>query len=85
MNNLGDSSFLTDFISICRQGEQWHELRVKLTSGITSRKILLAFIPSLNEICDDFVELIRRKRDANGCVKDFQDLANTVGLESKSF
>ncbi|XP_038119818.1 ecdysone 20-monooxygenase isoform X2 [Culex quinquefasciatus] len=63
------------------QGEQWHELRVKLTSGITSRKILLAFIPSLNEICDDFVELIRRKRDANGCVKDFQDLANTVGLE----
>ncbi|XP_055635576.1 ecdysone 20-monooxygenase isoform X2 [Toxorhynchites rutilus septentrionalis] len=63
------------------QGVQWHELRVKLTSGITSRKVLQSFIPSLNEICQDFIELIRRKRDENNCVKDFQDIANTVGLE----
>ncbi|XP_058821921.1 ecdysone 20-monooxygenase isoform X1 [Topomyia yanbarensis] len=63
------------------QGEQWHEMRVKLTSGITSRKVLQAFIPSLNVICDDFIDLLRRRRDDNNCVKDFQDVANTVGLE----
>ncbi|XP_053697347.1 ecdysone 20-monooxygenase [Sabethes cyaneus] len=63
------------------QGEQWHEMRVKLTTSITSRKVLQAFVPTLNQICDEFVELIRRKRDENQCVKDFQDVANTVGLE----
>lgn len=57
-------------------------MRVKLTSGIMSRKLLQAFIPTLNEIADEFVTLIRQKRDSNDCVKDFQDIANTVGLES---
>ncbi|EAT37005.2 AAEL010946-PA [Aedes aegypti] len=71
----------TGIVNTNRQGEQWHELRVKLTSGIMSRKLLQAFIPTLNEIADEFVTLIRQKRDSNDCVKDFQDIANTVGLE----
>ena len=57
-------------------------MRIKLTSSITSRKILQAFIPTLNDICDDFIHLIREKRDENGCVKNFQDLANSFGLEA---
>ncbi|XP_058060587.1 ecdysone 20-monooxygenase [Anopheles bellator] len=63
------------------QGEKWHELRMKLTSGITSRRILQSFIPSVNDICDDFVDLVRRQRAEDGTIRNFQDIANSVGLE----
>uniref|UniRef100_A0A182MPH0 Cytochrome P450 n=1 Tax=Anopheles culicifacies TaxID=139723 RepID=A0A182MPH0_9DIPT len=63
------------------QGEKWHELRTKLTTGITSRRILQSFIPSVNEICDDFVELVRHQRAEDGTIRNFQDIANSVGLE----
>ncbi|XP_055614215.1 ecdysone 20-monooxygenase [Uranotaenia lowii] len=63
------------------QGPQWHDHRVKLTSAIMSRKILQAFLPTMNQICDEFVELIRNKRDANGDIRDFQDYTNTFALE----
>ncbi|XP_035783806.1 ecdysone 20-monooxygenase-like isoform X1 [Anopheles albimanus] len=63
------------------QGEKWHELRLKLTSGITSRRILQSFIPSVNDICDDFVDLVRRQREEDGTIRNFQDIANSVGLE----
>lgn len=67
------------------QGEEWYHLRSKLTGGITSRKLLWSFLPTLNVICDDFIELIRHKRDENGVVHNFQDMANLMGLESKYF
>ncbi|XP_041766362.1 ecdysone 20-monooxygenase isoform X1 [Anopheles merus] len=63
------------------QGAKWHELRAKLTTGITSRRVLQAFIPSVNEICDDFVDLVRRQRADDGTIRNFQDIANSVGLE----
>ncbi|XP_053680031.1 ecdysone 20-monooxygenase [Anopheles nili] len=63
------------------QGEKWHELRMKLTTGISSRRILQSFIPSVNEICDDFVDLLRRQRATDGTIRNFQDIANSVGLE----
>lgn len=73
---------IDDFFS--RQGEEWYHLRAKLTGGITSRKTLLAFLPTLNEICDDFIELIKYKRDENNIVTNFQEFANLMGLEGKT-
>lgn len=66
-----------------RQGETWHNLRTKLTSQITSPRVLQAFLPSLNAICDDFIDLLRQKRDpATNVVENFQNIVNFFGLEA---
>lgn len=65
------------------QGLGWNHLRSKLTPAITSPRVLQAFLPALNEICDDFVELLRVKRcPLTQVVTDFQDVANLMGLEA---
>jgi len=58
-------------------------LRTKLTPFITSPKTLAMFLPILNTICDDFIDLIKYKRDTDNTVNNFQDLANLMGLEGK--
>lgn len=46
--------------------------------------MLQAFLPALNEICDDFVELLRLKRcPRTQIVDNFQDVANLMGLEGE--
>lgn len=66
-----------------RQGETWHHLRTKLTSQITSPRVLHAFLPTLNTICDDFIELLKAKRDpTTNMVENFQDVVNLLGLEA---
>lgn len=60
---------------------EWYHLRTKLTPNLTSRKVLIALIPALNEICDDLVELIKFKRDKNQLINNFEDIANSFGLE----
>ena len=42
-------------------------------------------MPSLNNICDDFVELLKMKRNNNDVVDNFQDVANLMGLEGIFF
>ncbi|XP_055907958.1 ecdysone 20-monooxygenase [Eupeodes corollae] len=65
------------------QGPTWQRLRSALTSHITSPKILQNFLPSLNSVCDDFIELIRHRRNPNTWeVKNFEDIANLMGLEA---
>lgn len=64
-----------------RQGTEWYHLRTKLTPNLTSRKVLNALIPALNEICDDLVELIKFKRDKDQLINNFEDIANSFGLE----
>lgn len=51
------------------QGEQWAFLRAKLTPKLQSRKSLIAFYPTLNQICDDFIDCIRKRRNENNIVK----------------
>lgn len=66
-----------------RQGPTWHKLRSSLTSHITSPKILQSFLPTLNCVCDDFIELLRHKRNsATFEVEHFEDIANLMGLEA---
>lgn len=68
---------------IFRQGEIWHNLRTKLTSQITSPRVLQTFLPSLNHICDDFIDLLRVKRDPKtNTIENFQNIVNLFGLEA---
>lgn len=64
------------------QGEQWHNLRSKLTPHITSPRTVRAILPTLNAICDDFVEMLKLKRSNDCVVENFQDYANLMGLEA---
>lgn len=65
------------------QGEAWHNLRSKLTQNITSPRVLQAFLPALNRICDDFIDLLRTKRDPKtNIVENFQNIVNLFGLEA---
>ncbi|CAO1416173.1 unnamed protein product [Diamesa serratosioi] len=64
------------------QGEQWAFLRAKLTPKLQSRKSLIAFYPTLNQICDDFIDCIRKRRNENNVVKDFEQISNLMSLES---
>lgn len=68
-------------IFTCRQGEQWYNLRSKLTPHITSPRIIQATLPTLNEICDDFIAMLKWKRSSDDIVENFQDCANLMGLE----
>lgn len=78
-------TIIINVLLIYRQGIKWHNLRSKLTPFITSPRILQAFMPALNLICDDFVELLRMRRNENGIVYNFQEAANLMGLEGKRF
>ncbi|XP_037939996.1 ecdysone 20-monooxygenase-like [Teleopsis dalmanni] len=65
------------------QGPTWHKLRSSLTSSITSPRIIQHFLPALNSICDDFIDLLRKERDPlTNEVRNFEDIANLMGLEA---
>lgn len=70
-------------LTVHRQGLAWSHLRSRLTPAITSPRVLNAFLPALNDIGDDFVQLLRSKRcPTSGVVTNFQDIANLMGLEA---
>ncbi|XP_065721075.2 ecdysone 20-monooxygenase isoform X2 [Drosophila suzukii] len=65
------------------QGPSWQRLRSSLTSSITSPRVLQNFLPALNAVCDDFIELLKSRRDPETLVvPSFEDLANLMGLEA---
>ncbi|KAJ2954784.1 hypothetical protein O0L34_g3089 [Tuta absoluta] len=64
------------------QGEKWYHLRKNLTAELTSPQTMQGFVPQLNGICDDFIELLRSCRRPDGSVAGFDQLTNRVGLES---
>ncbi|KAI5633408.1 cytochrome p450 domain-containing protein [Phthorimaea operculella] len=63
------------------QGEKWYHLRKNLTAELTSPQTIQGFVPQLNSICDDFLELLRSCRRPDGAVAGFDQLTNRVGLE----
>lgn len=68
--------------SVRRQGETWHTLRTNLTPGLSSAKMMNNFLPRLEEVADEFVELIRRTRDEHGVIRNFKKVINLFGMES---
>lgn len=45
---------------------------------------MMAFMPALNGICDDFIQLLQIKRDEDDVVQNFQDVANLMGFEGNA-
>ena len=68
--------------TIFRQGETWHNLRSHLTPELTSSATMQRFLPELNQVADDFNTLLVSTRDKDGLVRNFEELANRMGLES---
>ncbi|XP_031770459.1 ecdysone 20-monooxygenase isoform X2 [Galleria mellonella] len=64
------------------QGEKWYHLRRNLTAELTSPHTMQGFIPELNNICDDFLNLLHSCRKPDGTVHGFDQLTNRMGLES---
>jgi ecdysone 20-monooxygenase len=66
------------------QGAQWAHLRSKLTpKTLVSRRVLGLFCPDLNEICDDFVNEIKQKRNCDdNILRDFDPIAKLMTLEA---
>ena len=66
------------------QGQEWAKLRSKLTpKTLESRTILGFFCPDLNEICDDFVDVIRRKRNStDNILYDMEPDLKIMALEA---
>lgn len=66
------------------QGAQWAHLRSKLTpKTLESRRVLGLFCPDLNEICDDFVNEIRQKRNCeDNILRNFDPIAKLMTLEA---
>ncbi|KAL7032893.1 hypothetical protein ACKWTF_007423 [Chironomus riparius] len=67
------------------QGPQWAKLRSKLTpKTLESKRMLSTFCPELNEICDEFINAIKQKRNANNVLENFDDLMKMMSLEASS-
>ncbi|XP_028030999.1 ecdysone 20-monooxygenase [Bombyx mandarina] len=64
------------------QGEKWYHLRRNLTTDLTSPHTMQNFLPQLNTISDDFLELLNTSRQSDGTVYAFEQLTNRMGLES---
>ncbi|KAL0819005.1 hypothetical protein ABMA28_008290 [Loxostege sticticalis] len=64
------------------QGEKWFHLRRHLTAELTSPHTMQSFLPELNSICDEFLDLLHSCRGADGIVYGFDQLTNRMGLES---
>jgi ecdysone 20-monooxygenase len=64
------------------QGPQWAKLRSKLTpKTLESRRVLSAFCPDLNEICDEFSSVIKQKRNSSDIVQNFDEIMKLMSLE----
>jgi len=57
-------------------------LRNKLTPELTSPRTIRRFSPEVNQLADDFNNLISLARDGNNVVKGFEAYCNRMGLES---
>lgn len=53
-----------------------------MTPGLTSVKVLNAFLPKLEDVADEFVQLIRQRRDEQGVIHNFRGVINLFGLEA---
>lgn len=45
-------------------------------------KMMNHFLPRLEEVADEFVDLVRRTRDENGVIRNFKRVINLFGMES---
>ncbi|CRK99325.1 CLUMA_CG012599, isoform A [Clunio marinus] len=65
------------------QGHEWARLRALLaTKTIENRKCLKRSCPDLNEMCDDFIADMRRKRNDANVIYDVHDSIKTLSVDA---
>lgn len=65
------------------QGPEWAHLRMKLTpKTLESRKVLAAFCPDLNQVCDDFIDLMKKRRNEQNIVESVEDNLKSMAVET---
>lgn len=65
------------------QGPEWAHLRSKLAPKlIDNRKVLAEFCPDLNQICVDFINLMKASRNENNVVVGVEDVLKSMAVES---
>ncbi|XP_070561250.1 cytochrome P450 10-like [Ptychodera flava] len=64
------------------QGEEWQRLRSAVQSLVMRPKSVTRYIPQMDQVADDFIELMRELRNEDGEVPDFQHQLYKWALES---
>ncbi|XP_070561094.1 probable cytochrome P450 CYP44 [Ptychodera flava] len=64
------------------QGKEWRRVRRSVQPFVMRPKSLATCVPVLDEICNDFVSIIKRRRLEDGEVPDFQNEIYKWSLES---
>lgn len=68
------------------QGPEWAHLRTKLTpKTLESRKVLAAFCPDLNKVCDDFINVLKERRNEGNIVDNADDILKSMSLETACY
>lgn len=68
------------------QGPEWLKLRTKLSlKTLENRKFYEQFCRDLNDICSDFVDLIRTERSDSNEIKNFHDNLRSMSFETNCF
>lgn len=64
------------------QGDEWFQLRSKLTPILIRQRTLQQYLPSMNLILDDFVALIRNLRSTKNTIDDTISMLYRLALEN---
>lgn len=63
-------------------GESWQHLRTQLTTDLTSPRTIATFLPEVEEIVEDWCNLLELKRNDEGQVQNLEQLGSRLGLEA---
>ncbi|KAG5682159.1 hypothetical protein PVAND_011531 [Polypedilum vanderplanki] len=68
---------------INEQGPEWGRLRAKMTpKTLESRKVLSSFCSDFNELSDEFINVIKLKRNEENIVKNFEETMKLMSIEA---
>lgn len=57
-------------------------MRTSLTSVLTSPKTIHDFLPQMEEIADEWCDLIKQKMKDDGHINNLEELTGKLGLEA---
>jgi cytochrome P450 family 12 len=68
---------------IHRHDEDWYKLRTLVNPVLLKPKTMKLYIPQVDEIAQDFIKMVMKKRDSNNEVPaNFSEILNLWSLES---
>lgn len=70
----------TNFFYI--SGKVWHFLRTTLTTALTSPHTISSFLPQVEEIADDWCNILKQSKTNDGKITNFESIASRLGLEA---